>query len=80
MSGSLFTPRRKCGTHSYHRTDGPPHESLALAYSAGGRVKTVTSTEVDVTDIAAALPGYPTTKADLGARTDAGLVECHGVA
>jgi hypothetical protein len=75
LRGALFTLRRRCDKATCHCAQGDPHESPALAYPAAGRTKTLTLTESDVPEVAAALAGYAAAKAELDARAEAQLVE-----
>ena len=74
LRGALFTPRRRCGKATCHCAEGEPHESPALAYPAAGRTKTLTLTEADVPEAAAALARYAAAKAQLDAAAKAQLV------
>src|SRR5664280_2654737 len=58
LRGSLFTLRRRCGTLTCRCADGEGHASPALAYPAGGRTKTLTLTEQEAVEVAAALARY----------------------
>ena len=73
LRGSLFTLRRRCGTPTCRCADGEGHASPALAYPAGGRTKTLTLTEPEAAEVAAALARYSQAKADLDERAAAGL-------
>jgi len=70
----LFTLRRRCGKATCHCAQGDPHESPALAYPDAGRTKTLTLTEADVPEVAAALARYAKAKAQLDAAAEAQLV------
>src|SRR5664279_3597829 len=71
LRGSLFTLRRRCGTLTCRCADGEGHASPALAYPAGGR--TLTLTEQEAVEVAAALARYAQAKADLDEQAAAGL-------
>ena len=73
LRGSLFTLRRRCGTPTCRCAAGAEHTSPALAYPQGGRTKTLTLTEDEATEVAAALGRYAAAKAELDARAAAGL-------
>jgi hypothetical protein len=73
LRGSLFTLRRRCGTPTCRCADGEGHASPALAYPAGGRTKTLTLTEPEAAEVAAALARYSQAKADLDEQAAAGL-------
>src|SRR5450759_1737808 len=73
LRGSLFTLRRRCGTPTCRCADGEGHASPALAYPAGGRTKTLTLTEQEAVEVAAALARYAQAKADLDEQAAAGL-------
>ncbi len=74
LRGALFTLRRRCGKATCHCAQGDPHESPALAYPAAGRTKTLTLTQADVPEVAAALARYAKAKAQLDAAAEAQLV------
>lgn len=71
LRGVLFTLRRKCGKPSCRCATGEPHESPALAYPAGGRTKTMTLTEQDLTRVSAALERYRVAREELDGAADA---------
>jgi multidrug efflux pump subunit AcrA (membrane-fusion protein) len=73
LRGTLTTFRRRCGKPSCHCATGAPHESPALTYTEGGRTKTLTLTDAEVTEVAAALARYQEASAALLAAADAGL-------
>jgi hypothetical protein len=73
MRGKLFTLRRRCGTATCHCVGGDGHESPALAYPESGRTKTLTLTEGETVEVAAALERYAAAKAELDGRAAAGL-------
>lgn len=74
LRGTLFTLRRRCGKATCHCVQGDPHESPALAYPAAGRTKTLTLSDADVPEVAAALARYAAAKAELDAAAEAQLV------
>ena len=73
LRGSLFTLRRRCGTPTCRCAAGQVHTSPALAYPQGGRTKTLTLSEEEASQVAAALARYAAAKAELDARAAAGL-------
>ena len=73
LRGSLFTLRRRCGTPTCRCAAGEGHASPALAYPAGGRTKTLTLTQEEASEVAAALARYAQAKAALDERAEAGL-------
>lgn len=73
LRGSLFTLRRRCGTPTCRCATDEQHTSPALAYPRGGRTKTLTLTEEEAAEVAAALSRYAAAKAELEARAAAGL-------
>jgi len=73
LRGVLFTLRRKCGKPSCRCATGEAHESPALAYPAGGRTKTMTLTEQDVTRVSAALERYRVAREELDSAADADI-------
>lgn len=73
MRGKLFTLRRRCGTATCRCVSGDAHESPALAYPEAGRTKTLTLTEDETAEVAAALERYAVAKAALDSRAAAGL-------
>lgn len=74
LRGVLFTLRRRCGKAACHCAQGDPHESPALAYPSAGRTKTLTLSQCDVAEVAAALARYAKAKAQLDAAAEAQLV------
>lgn len=56
---------------------GDPHESPALTYREGGRTKTVTLTDAEAGEVAAAPARYSACRAELDRAAEAGLVELH---
>ena len=73
LRGSLTTFRRRCGKPSCHCAAGEPHTSPALTYTAAGRTKTVTLTDGEVDELAAALARYQAARAPLEQAADAGI-------
>jgi hypothetical protein len=73
LRGVLFTLRRKCGKPSCRCATGEAHESPALAYPAGGRTKTMTLTEQDITRVSAALERYRVAREELDSAADADI-------
>ena len=50
-----------------------PHESAALAYTEGGRTKTLTLSEDDVAEVEAALARFQAARAELERAADDGI-------
>ena len=73
LRGTLTTFRRRCGKPSCHCATGEPHQSPALAYTEGGRTKTLTLTEDDVAAVEAALARFQSARAELERAADAGI-------
>jgi hypothetical protein len=73
LRGSLFTLRRRCGTPTCRCADGERHASPTLAYPQGGRTKTLTLTQDEAVEAAAALARYAQAKAGLDEQAEAGL-------
>jgi hypothetical protein len=73
LRGTLTTFRRRCGKPNCRCASGEPHESPALVYTEGGRTKTVTLADHELSDVAAALARYEVAKADLERAADAGI-------
>lgn len=73
LRGTLTTFRRRCGKPSCHCATGEPHESPALAYTEGGRTKTLTLAEEDVAEVEAALARFRSARAELERAADAGI-------
>lgn len=73
LRGTLTTFRRRCGKANCRCAGGEPHESPALTYTEGGRTKTLTLSDVEVAEVAAALARYEAARADLDAAADAGM-------
>ncbi len=73
VRGALFTLRRKCGKPTCRCATGEPHETPALAYTEGGRSKTLTLTDADVDVVRAALDRYNRARAELDRGADAGI-------
>ena len=73
VRGTLFTLRRRCGKPSCHCASESGHESPALAYSEGGRTRTMTLSGAEVDGVRAALARYNAARAVLDASADAGV-------
>jgi hypothetical protein len=73
LRGSLFTLRRRCGTATCRCATGEGHASPALAYPHGGRTKTLTLTQEEAVQVAAALARYAQARAVLDEQAAAGL-------
>lgn len=73
LRGTLTTFRRRCGKPSCHCAIGDPHESPALAYTEGGRTKTLTLAETEVAEVLAGLARFDTARAELERAADAGI-------
>ena len=73
LRGTLTTFRRRCGKPSCHCATGEPHESPALAYTDGGRTKTLTLAADDVAEVIAALDRFQVARAELERAADAGI-------
>jgi hypothetical protein len=73
LRGTLTTFRRRCGKANCHCAGGEAHESPALAYTEGGRTKTLTLRDGEVAEVAAALARYEGARADLDRAADAGI-------
>lgn len=73
LRGTLTTFRRRCGKPSCHCATGEPHESPALAYTDGGRTKTLTLAADDVAEVIAALDRFQVARAELEQAADVGI-------
>jgi hypothetical protein len=73
LRGTLTTFRRRCGKPTCHCAGGQPHESPALAYTEGGRTKTLTLAEAEVAEVIAALARFAEARAALERAADAGI-------
>lgn len=73
LRGTLTTFRRRCGKPSCHCATGDPHESRALAYTEGGRTKTLTLADAEVAEVAAGLARFEKARAELERAADAGI-------
>ena len=71
LRGTLITFRRRCGKPTCHCASGEPHESPALAYTEGGRTKTLTLADADVAGVVAALARFEAARAELERAADA---------
>ncbi len=74
LRGSLTTFTRRCGKPSCRCVAGEPHASPALRYTDDGRTKTVTLTQDEVAEVAAALERYQAATRELEEAADAGIV------
>jgi hypothetical protein len=73
LRGTLTTFRRRCGKPSCHCATGEPHASPALAYTEGGRTKTLTLADTEVAEVAAGLARFEKARAELERAADAGI-------
>lgn len=73
VRGTLYTFRRRCGNKDCRCHKGEPHESPALAYSVGGRMRILTLKPEDVPGVAEALSRYKDERDALEARALAGI-------
>jgi hypothetical protein len=73
LHGSLTTFRRRCGKASCHCASGGGHESPAFTYTEAGRTKTVTLSDPEVAEVAAAVARYEAARAELEAAARAGV-------
>lgn len=73
LHGSLITFRRRCGKTSCRCASGDRHESPAFVYTEAGRSRTVTLTDSEVAEVAAAVARYEAAKAELEAAARAGV-------
>jgi hypothetical protein len=73
LHGTLTTFRRRCGKPTCRCAGGEPHESPALTYTEGGRTKTLTLSDAEVAEVAAALARYERARADLERGAEAGI-------
>jgi hypothetical protein len=73
LPGTLTTFRRRCGKATCRCATGDPHESPALVFTEAGRTKTVTLTDAEVAEVAAAVARYRDARADLERAADAGI-------
>jgi hypothetical protein len=73
LHGTLTTFRRRCGKPTCRCATGDAHESPALTFTESGRTRTITLSQAEVAEVAAALERYETARADLNAQADAGL-------
>lgn len=73
LRGTLTTFRRRCGKPNCRCARGEPHESPALTYTEGGRTRTLTLTDAEVAEVAAALGAYQEARGDLDRAADAGI-------
>src|SRR5680860_856250 len=73
LHGSLTTLRRRCGKASCRCASGDGHESPAFTYTDEGRTKTMTLSDTEVAEVAAAVARYEAARADLEAEAHAGV-------
>lgn len=73
LRGTLTTFRRRCGKPNCRCAAGEPHESPALVVSEGARRKTITLTDADVAEVAAALARYDDARSALERAAEEGL-------
>lgn len=73
VRGTLYTFRRRCGNKDCRCHKGERHESPALAYSVGGRMRILTLKPEDVPAVAEALSRYKDERDALEARALAGI-------
>jgi hypothetical protein len=73
LRGTLTTFRRRCGKANCRCADGEPHESPALVFTEGGRTKTLTLTDAEVGDVAAALARYQAARTELDQAAEVGI-------
>jgi len=73
LRGTLTTFRHRCGKPTCHCAGGEPDESPALAYTEGGRTKTLTLADADVAEVVAALARFAAARAELERAADAGI-------
>ncbi|HEX2805927.1 MAG TPA: DUF6788 family protein [Kineosporiaceae bacterium] len=73
LRGTLTTFRRRCGKPSCYCATGEPHASPALAYTEGGRTKTLTLADTEVAEVAAGLARFEKARAELERAADAGI-------
>ncbi len=73
VRGTLYTFRRRCGNKNCRCQRGEPHESPALAYSVGGRMRILTLRPEDVPEVKKALERYKKERDALEARALAGI-------
>jgi hypothetical protein len=75
LRGTVTTFRRRCGKANCRCATGDPHESPALVFTEAGRTKTVTLTDAEVAQVAAAVARYHQAKAELERAADAGVAQ-----
>lgn len=73
LRGTLTSFRRRCGKANCRCATGEPHVSPALTYREGGRTKTLTLSDADLAEVAAALARYEAAKQELEQRATAGI-------
>lgn len=74
LRGTLTTFTRRCGKPSCRCAAGEPHASPALRYTDDGRTRTVTLSQGEVAEVAAALERYEAATRELEEAADAGIV------
>ena len=72
LQGTLTTYGRRCGKAGCVPT-GTPHQSPALRFTEGGRIKTLTLSPGEVAQVTAALARYEQAKSELDAQAAEGL-------
>ena len=75
LRGTVTTFRRRCGKANCRCAAGGPHDSPALVFTEAGRTKTVTLTDAEAAEVAAAVARYQDAKAQLERAADAGIAE-----
>lgn len=75
LPGTVTTFRRRCGKATCRCASGEPHESPALVFTEAGRTRTVTLTEGDVAEVAAAVARYQDAKSELERAGQAGVAQ-----
>ena len=73
LRGALYNHSRRCGRSNCHCAEGEPHQTPALAYSEGGRTKTLTLTADQVPLVRRALARYEQARSKLDAEAAAGV-------
>lgn len=73
LRGTLTTFTRRCGKPSCRCARGEPHASPALRYTDAGRTRTVTLSQGEVAEVAAAVERYETAARQLEQSADAGI-------
>lgn len=73
LRGVLYNHSRRCGRPNCHCAEGEPHQTPALAYSEGGRTRTLTLAADQVPLVRRALARYEKARARLDAEATAGV-------